>query len=39
MCPHLVEGIELMHMITKGQMKDAGKLKPSASQQFYSLAM
>ncbi|MBB5462438.1 transposase-like protein [Paraburkholderia sp. Cpub6] len=30
--------IELMHMIANGQMKDAGKLKPSAARQFYSLA-
>jgi hypothetical protein len=35
----LLSGIELMHMIAKGQMKDAGKLKPSAARQFYSLAM
>ncbi len=35
----LLSGIELMHMIAKGQMKDAGKLKPSAARQFYWLAM
>lgn len=35
----LLSGIELMHMIAKGQMEDAGKLKPSAAQQFYSLAI
>ncbi|MBB5413794.1 transposase-like protein [Paraburkholderia sp. RAU6.4a] len=35
----LLSGIELMHMIAKGQMKDARKLKPSAARQFYSLAM
>ncbi|MGF6852937.1 transposase-like protein [Paraburkholderia sp. CI3] len=35
----LLSGIELMHMIAKGQMRDAGKLKPSAARQFYSLAM
>src|SRR4051812_45667869 len=29
-------GIELMHMIRKGQLKAAGKLRPA--QQFYSLA-
>ena len=29
-------GIELMHMIRKGQPKAAGKLRPA--QQFYSLA-
>ncbi|RKT20477.1 hypothetical protein B0G69_3787 [Paraburkholderia sp. RAU2J] len=33
------EAFIYMHMIAKGQMKDAGKLKPSAAQQFYSLAM
>ncbi|MGF6971634.1 transposase-like protein [Paraburkholderia sp. JPY465] len=30
-------GIEIMHMIRKGQMKCAGKDPSSASQQFYSL--
>ncbi len=35
----LLSGIKLMHMIAKGQMEDAGKLKPSAARQFYSLAM
>jgi hypothetical protein len=35
----LLSGVELMHMIAKGQMKDQGKLKPSAARQFYSLAM
>ncbi|WP_036026005.1 DDE-type integrase/transposase/recombinase, partial [Paraburkholderia dilworthii] len=35
----LLSGIELMHMIAKGQMKDAGKLEPSAARQFHSLAM
>jgi len=34
-----LSGIELMHMIAKGQMKDQHKLKPSAARQFYSLAM
>ena len=29
-------GIELMHMIRKGQLKGAGQLRPA--QQFYSLA-
>jgi putative transposase len=29
-------GIELMHMIRKGQLKAAGRLCPA--QQFYSLA-
>jgi hypothetical protein len=32
-------GIELMHMIAKGQMKEAGKLKPSSAQRFYSFAI
>ncbi|BDC44739.1 hypothetical protein PTKU15_80360 [Paraburkholderia terrae] len=35
----LLSGIEIMHMIAKGQMNDAGKLKPSVAQQFYSLAI
>jgi putative transposase len=34
----LLGGIEVMHMIKKGQMKSAGKIRPSAAQQFYSLA-
>jgi putative transposase len=29
-------GIELMHMIRKGQLKAAGRLRPAS--QFYSLA-
>jgi putative transposase len=29
-------GIELMHMIRKGQLRAAGQLRPA--QQFYSLA-
>ena len=29
-------GIELMHMIRKGQMKATGRLRPA--QQFYALA-
>jgi len=33
----LLSGIELMHMIRKGQLKDAGKAQTPA-QQFYSLA-
>ena len=33
----VVAGIELMHMIAKGQMKHTGKIKPSAASQFYSL--
>ncbi|MEX3693817.1 IS6 family transposase [Paraburkholderia sp. BR14312] len=35
----LLSGIELMHMIAKGQMEGAGKLKPSAARQFYSLSI
>jgi putative transposase len=35
----ILGGIETMHMIAKGQMKHAGKIKPSAANQFYSLAM
>ncbi|WP_240975368.1 DDE-type integrase/transposase/recombinase [Paraburkholderia aromaticivorans] len=35
----LLSGIEIMHMIAKGQMKGAGKLKRSAARQIYSLAM
>jgi transposase-like protein len=34
----ILSGIELMHMIKKGQMKCSGKNAPSAAQQFYSLA-
>jgi putative transposase len=33
----ILGGIELMHMIKKGQMKCSGKTAPSAAQQFYSL--
>jgi putative transposase len=35
----ILGGIEIMHMIAKGQMKRSGKLKPSAAQQFYSLTI
>jgi hypothetical protein len=35
----LLSAIKLMHTIAKGQMNDAGKLKPSVPQQFYSLAI
>ncbi len=34
----ILSGIEIMHMIAKGQMKHTGKIKPSAASQFYSLA-
>jgi hypothetical protein len=30
----LLGGIETMHMIAKGRMKDAGILKPSVTTQF-----
>jgi putative transposase len=33
----ILGGIESMQMIAKGQMKHAGKVKPSAVSQFYSL--
>ena len=33
----ILSGIEIMHMISKGQMKHTGKIKPSAASQFYSL--
>jgi putative transposase len=35
----ILSGIEMMHMISKGQMKHTGKIKPSAACQFYSLMM
>lgn len=35
----LLSGIELMHMIAKGQMNNADKFEPSAARQFYSLAI
>jgi putative transposase len=33
----ILSGIEIMHMIAKGQMKHAAKIRPSAACQFYSL--
>jgi transposase-like protein len=33
----ILSGIEIMHMIAKGQMMHTGKIKPSAACQFYSL--
>jgi putative transposase len=33
----ILSGIEIMHMIAKGQMIHTGKIKPSAACQFYSL--
>lgn len=35
----LLAGIELMHMIAKGQMKCARGTRPSAADQFYDLAI
>jgi hypothetical protein len=35
----ILGGIETMRMIARGQMKHAGKIKPSAASQFYSLVM
>ncbi|MFM0704391.1 IS6 family transposase [Paraburkholderia sediminicola] len=35
----ILSGIEIMHMIAKGQMMHTGKIKPSAACQFYSLEM
>jgi putative transposase len=35
----ILGGIEIMLMISKGQVKSPGKLKPSAAQQFHSFAM
>lgn len=34
----LLGGIELMHMIAKGQMQRPDGSNPSAAEQFYSLA-
>jgi hypothetical protein len=35
----LLAGIEVMHMIAKGQMKCARGTHPSAADQFYDLAI
>ncbi|WP_213769309.1 IS6 family transposase [Caballeronia sp. dw_19] len=35
----ILSGIEIMHMISKGQTKHTGQIKPSAASQFYSLVM
>ena len=35
----ILGGIEIMYMIAKGQMMHAGKIKPSAACQFYSLSI
>jgi transposase-like protein len=33
----ILSGMEVMHMIKKGQVKDFGKVPLSAAQQFYSI--
>jgi len=33
-----IGGIELMHMLRKGQMEDGGEQGLTAAEQFYSLA-
>jgi hypothetical protein len=35
----ILVGIELMHMIAKGQLKTGGGPKRSVAEQFYALAM
>jgi transposase-like protein len=35
----ILSGIEVMHMIRKGQMKTAKGISPSAAEQFYSLVI
>jgi putative transposase len=35
----ILSGIEVMHMIRKGQVKTAKGIAPSAAEQFYSLVM
>jgi hypothetical protein len=37
MCPYLPSGIELVHVIVKGQMKNSSGAQTPA-EQFYSLA-
>jgi transposase-like protein len=38
-CAHiLLSGIELMHLINKGQMKNYSDLRPTPAQQSHSLA-
>ena len=34
----ILGGIELMHMISKGQMNNGGALERSVAEQFYGLA-
>jgi transposase-like protein len=35
----ILSGIEVMHMIRKGQMKTEDGIHPSAAEQFYSMVM
>jgi putative transposase len=35
----ILSGIEVMHMIRKGQLKTAKGTSPSAAEQFYSMVM
>src|ERR1700693_1637966 len=35
----ILSGIEVMHMIRKGQMKTENGIHPSAAEQFYSMVM
>jgi len=35
----ILSGIEVMHMIRKGQMKTENGTHPSTAEQFYSLVM
>ena len=35
----ILSGIEVMHMIRKGQMKTENGIHPSAAEQFYSTVM
>jgi hypothetical protein len=35
----ILSGIEVTLVLAKGQMKYAGKIKPSAARQFYSLVI
>jgi putative transposase len=38
--PHILSGIEVMHMIRKGgQMKTEDGTHPSAAEQFYSMVI
>jgi hypothetical protein len=39
-CARIIQtGIEVMHMIRKGQMKTAHETDPSSAEQFYSLVI